>query len=430
MLLKRGLCAKLKIDDLSSSGLGVGHLEGCAVFVPLAVPGDEVQIKITDLKKNLAQAILLEIIRPSPQRQPPLCPVFGQCGGCQLQHLSYSFQLASKQKRLSESLRRLGGLECPVDPIIGMPNPWRYRNKLSFKVGRKQEVGFYQKQSKTVVATSDCLLAASRLTSVAAKAGEHLASCHPQSIQVRQGSSNSELLLNIQLKDLPLNPKKIFEDLKKSFPELTGISLSYAKGSSQNEEILGKNSLMLKLKDINFQVSSSSFFQVNTWQAENLYSKALEMAQPALNDVVFDAFCGVGGFALFFARYVRLVYGVESEPLALADAMANAELNALRNVKFIKCNLEEPDTAFKQLLRQTTLLVVDPPRRGLSLSFLRALKEASQLTKIVYASCDPATLSRDLKALSLAGFGLKKLVPLDMFPQTCHLETLALLKNK
>lgn len=363
------------IEDITSNGEGVGTLDGKKIFVEGALPSEEVEVAITENRKRFAKAELLRILRPSPHRVDPVCPLFGICGGCQLMHLSYEAQLQWKQKRVRDALFRLGGLEVEVAPCTPSPDQLGYRNKIHLHQG-----GFHKRHSHEIVPISRCYIH----NPVGEKALPLVKDA--QEAIIRTALATGEVLLEI---DGKTNRESITEEL----------------GS------------------LRFTIRAGDFFQVNPKQAVQLYQKALACAELNRSMRVLDAYCGVGCLSLFAAQQAGEVWGIESIESAVKSGQENSKLNQLTNVHFI-CDRVEKRMAQLGIF---DVIFLNPPRGGVDPLVLTTLLEHPP-QKLLYISCDPATLARDLKVLQ-KGFSIEGVFPFDMFPQTVHVETLVVLSS-
>lgn len=358
------------IEDLTSSGEGVGTLDGKKVFVDGALPSEEVDIEITSEKKRFSKAKLVQIRKASNDRVNPVCPLFGTCGGCQIMHLDYPAQLKWKQKRIKDAFLRIGKIDFPVSPCIPSPDPLGYRNKIHLHEG-----GFYKKHSHDVVQVDKCY--------IHSPIGE---------------------------KALPL-VKDAKEAIIKSSLD-TGEVLLVVDGKSD------KPFITEKLGNLRFQIRGQDFFQINPKQAVQLYEKAIQCAQLDRGMRVLDGYCGVGTLSLFAAQKAKSVLGIEQVGSAIKSARENAKLNSTSNVEFKLGKVEDE----LPKLGSFDAIFLNPPRAGVDPKVIHALLKHPP-KRLIYISCDPATLSRDLSALE-EKFAIEGVVPFDMFPQTVHVETL------
>ena len=442
----------LEIVDCGTDGEGIGKADGFTVFVKDAVIGDTVTAKIMKAKKNYGYGRLMEILKPSPYRVDPICPSARQCGGCQLQAVSYEEQKAFKEKKLRGHLERIGGFkELPMEPLIGMDEPYHYRNKAQFPVGRNKEgrivTGFYAGRTHAIIENRDCALGIPQNKEVLDRVIAHMEKYNiapydemtgkglVRHIFVRYGFFTGELMvcLIINGQDLP-HQKELVEKLGE-IPGMTSISLNINK--KRNNVILGdkvktiwgKEYITDKIGDISYEISPLSFFQVNPHQTWKLYSKALEYADLHGEETVWDLYCGIGTISLFLAQKAKFVRGVEIVPAAIEDARRNAHLNEIDNVEFFVGKAEEVlPREYEKNGVYADVIVVDPPRKGCDEMLLKTILKM-QPKRVVYVSCDSATLARDLRFLCDNGYELKKVCGVDQFPQTVHVETVCLLSK-
>lgn len=442
----------LDIEDCGVDGEGIGKADGFTVFVKDAVIGDRVTAKIMKAKKNYGYGRLMEILKPSPYRAEPKCAFARQCGGCQLQALSYEQQLAFKEKKVRGHLERIGGFtELPMEPIIGMDEPYHYRNKAQFPVGKNKEgriiTGFYAGRTHTIIENRDCALGVSQNKEVLDRVIAHMEAygIEPYNeetgkglvrhILIRYGFFTGEVMVCLVLNGSSIPQKETLIEHLLEIPGMTSITINVNKKRSNvilGEEIRllwGKPYITDKIGDISYQISPLSFFQVNPLQTGKLYSKALEYADLHGEETVWDLYCGIGTISLFLAQKAKFVRGVEIIPAAIENANDNARLNSIENVEFFVGKAEEVLPAeYKKNGIYADVIVVDPPRKGCEESLLATMIEM-QPKRIVYVSCDSATLARDLKYLCERGYELRKVCPVDQFGGTVHVETCVLLSK-
>ena len=442
----------LDIEDCGVDGEGIGKADGFTVFVKDAVIGDRVTAKIMKAKKNYGYGRLMEILKPSPYRVEPKCAFARQCGGCQLQALSYEQQLAFKEKKVRGHLERIGGFtELPMEPIIGMDEPYHYRNKAQFPVGKNKEgriiTGFYAGRTHTIIENRDCALGVSQNKEVLDRVIAHMEAygIEPYNeetgkglvrhILIRYGFFTGEVMVCLVLNGSSIPQKETLIEHLLEIPGMTSITINVNKKRSNvilGEEIRllwGKPYITDKIGDISYQISPLSFFQVNPLQTGKLYSKALEYADLHGEETVWDLYCGIGTISLFLAQKAKFVRGVEIIPAAIENANDNARLNGIENVEFFVGKAEEVLPAeYKKNGIYADVIVVDPPRKGCEESLLATMIEM-QPKRIVYVSCDSATLARDLKYLCERGYALRKVCPVDQFGGTVHVETCVLLSK-
>ena len=442
----------LEIVDCGTDGEGIGKADGFTVFVKDAVIGDTVTAKIMKAKKNYGYGRLMEILNASPYRVEPVCPSARQCGGCQLQAVSYEEQKVFKEKKLRGHLERIGGFtNLPMEPLIGMDEPYHYRNKAQFPVGRNKEgkivTGFYAGRTHAIIENRDCALGIPENKDVLDRVIAHMEKYNiapydevtgkglVRHIFVRYGFFTGELMvcLIINGQDLP-HQRELVEKLCE-IPGMTSISLNMNKKRSnvilgdKVKTIWGEDYITDKIGDISYEISPLSFFQVNPKQTWKLYSKALEYADLHGEETVWDLYCGIGTISLFLAQNAKFVRGVEIVPAAIEDAKRNAQINHIENVEFFVGKAEEVlPREYEKNGVYADVIVVDPPRKGCDAMLLKTILKM-QPKRVVYVSCDSATLARDLRFLCDNGYELKKVCGVDQFPQTVHVETVVLLSK-
>lgn len=443
----------LEIEDCGIDGEGIGKADGFTVFVKDAVIGDTVRAKIMKAKKNYGYGRLMEILKPSPYRVEPKCPYARQCGGCQIQALAYDQQLAFKEAKVRGHLERIGGFkDLPMEPIIGMKEPYHYRNKAQFPVGRNKEgriiTGFYAGRTHTIIENRDCALGVSqnkevldRVIAYMEKYGvapyeEMSGKGLVRHILIRYGFFTGEVMVCIIANGTRLpHSEKLVESLLE-IPGMTSITLNVNR--SRSNVILGEELKLLwgqtyitdKIGEVSYQISPLSFYQVNPLQTGKLYAKALEYADLHGEETVWDLYCGIGTISLFLAQQAKFVRGVEIVPAAIEDARRNAELNGIENVEFFVGKAEEVlPREFEKNGVYADVIVVDPPRKGCDEVLLETILKM-QPKRVVYVSCDSATLARDLRYLCGNGYRVEKVCPVDQFGNSVHVETVALLTRK
>lgn len=459
---------RVKIEDMSDAGEGVGKLDGYIWFVKDTVIGDLVEAKVMKMKKNYGFARLMEIIEPSPARVEASCPTARQCGGCQLQFMKYEEQLKFKERRVFNNLKRIGGLEnlklsdadntaslvdgdgqtrvVMMEPIIGMEHPWRYRNKAQFPFGENKEgdiiTGFYAGRTHYIVENEDCLLGVTEnrdiLEIIKGFMRKYKISAYREErhtglvrhVLIRKGFKTGEIMVCLVLngKTLP-HGEVLVEDLLR-IPGM--VSISFNVNTEKTNVILGQQVVGLHgpgyitdyIGDVNYRISPLSFYQVNPVQTKRLYETALEYAGLTGNETVWDLYCGIGTISLFLSQGAKKVYGVEIVPEAIEDARENARLNGIENVEFFVGKAEEVlPQQYEKNKERADVIVVDPPRKGCDTVCLDTMvKMAPQ--RIVYVSCDSATLSRDVKYLGERGYEVAQVRCCDLFPNSVHCEVI------
>lgn len=442
----------LEIEDCGIDGEGIGKADGFTVFVKDAVIGDTVTAKIIKAKKNYGYGRLMEVLKPSPYRVEPKCEFARQCGGCQLQALSYDQQLVFKTNKVKGHLERIGGFtDIPMEPIIGMDELFHYRNKAQFPVGRNKEgkivTGFYAGRTHNIIENRDCALGVAENKEVLDRVIAHMEKygIEPYNeatgkglvrhVLIRYGYFTKEVMVCLILNGNKL-PKE--EQLVKSLCEIPGMtSITINVNKKRSNVILGEEICLLwgqeyitdRIGDISYQISPLSFYQVNPMQTQKLYAKALEYADLHGEETVWDLYCGIGTISLFLAQKAKFVRGVEIVPAAIENAKENAKLNGLENTEFFVGKAEEVlPREYKKNGVYADVIVVDPPRKGCDETLLETMIEMNP-ERIVYVSCDSATLARDLKYLCERGYELRKVCPVDQFGMTVHVETVCLLSK-
>ena len=447
--VRPGQRIQVPIHGLGHSGEGVGRYQGLTVFVPGGAPGDLLDVRIVEVKKNYARGDLAAVVQPSPHRVAPPCPVVGECGGCQLQHIAYPAQLDLKRQQVVDAVERLGKLTgVTVHPTRGMTEPWNYRNKAQFPVGLRSGrivAGFYAPGTHRIVAIEQCAIQhplGNRIMQVVTElAGKYGVPIYDEALhrgvlrhvlaRVGRGTGEAMAVLVTNGPELP-SGKKIAREIMERIPAV--VSVVQNINPEQTNVILGRESRLLAGKesitdhigDLAFEISPVSFFQVNPEQTEVLYGQALAYAGLTGSETVLDVYCGIGTISLFLARKAREVIGIEVVPEAIEDARTNARRNGIANARFLcgDAAVEMPRLAEAGI--HPDVIVVDPPRKGCDEPVLQAMA-AMAPERIVYVSCNPASLARDLGVLAGLGYRTVEITPVDMFPHTAHVECCSLL---
>lgn len=500
--LQKDMELELTIEDMGVDGEGIGKAEGVALFVKDAVLGDLVRVKIMKMKKNYGYARLLEVLKPSPYRVEPKCAYHRQCGGCQIQAVDYAQQLKFKENKVRNNLKRIGGFEVLenaqdvseqvgenriiVNPVIGMEEPYFYRNKAQFPIGTDKEAkivtGFYASRSHNIIPNRKCYLGVEVnekiLDIVISFMEEYGIPAYDEvtgkglvrHVLIRFGFTTKEIMVCLVVNGRKLPYAEILETRLGEVEGMTSITLNV--NAKNTNVILGEEVILLwgqeyitdYIGGIRYQISPLSFYQVNPVQTEKLYGTALEYAGLTGKETVWDLYCGIGTISLFLAQKAKQVYGVEIVAPAIEDARNNARINGIENVEFFVGKAEEVlpefyekgmrsdkgrtegrkkgaeekglgdreqegDKVKREEMLHPDVIVVDPPRKGCDEKCLETIVKMKP-ERVVYVSCDSATLARDLKYLCGEGYEVKKVQPVDMFPHTGHVETVCLLSNR
>lgn len=437
---------EVEILDMGFEGEGIAKIDGYTVFIKGALKGEKVKIKILKANKDYGFAKLLEVIEPSAIRVEPDCEVFSRCGGCNLQHMDYYAQMQLKTDLVKNTLKKSLGYEPLVEPTIGMLRPYNYRNKAQYPV-IDGKIGFYAGRTHALIENEKCYIQNETIDSLAKdafrvtqkynvstyneKTGEGLL----RHIVTRIGVNTGEIMLTLVTNGEKMpHAEEIIKEITAKYPDLKSIIQNINKENGnvilgrECKTLFGQDYIEDELEGYRFKISPLSFYQVNPQQTAVLYNTAKEFAELTGEENVFDLYCGIGTIGLFVADKAKNVFGVEIVPQAIENAKENAKLNGITNVEFICGSAEEVIPAKYQEGKTADVVFVDPPRKGCDVQLLETLKEM-KAKKIVYVSCNPATLARDLKYLTDNGYEIKKVQPVDMFPQTCHVETVVLLSK-
>ncbi len=442
---------ELSISSVAAEGDGVGRYRNFAIFVSFAVPGDEVRVRVTEVRKTFARGEIVDYLAPSPWRADPCCPVFSRCGGCQWQHISYPRQLELKAWLVREALRRIGHLEeVPVKDTLPSPQPWFYRHKAMFPLARRDGrvvAGCYARRTHQVVEAGECAIQHPVNNRIIAEvvrlAGEYGLSIYDERtgrgllrhVLARVAARTGQALA-VLVTGEPRFPRgrRLAEELMRRVPAV--VSVAQNINPRQTNIVLGEKTRILAgretitdyLGNLRFEISARSFFQVNPAQAEVLYQLAADYAGLSGRETVIDAYCGTGTITLFLARQARRVYGVESVPEAVADARENARLNGIGNAEFLAGEAEKVIPGLHARGVRPQVIVLDPPRKGCEERVLASFVQMSP-ARIVYMSCYPPTLARDLAYLATRGYRPREVQPVDMFPHTAHVECVTVLDH-
>lgn len=441
----------VEIKGMGYEGEGVGKIDDFTIFIPGAIKGEKVNAKIVKVNKNFAFGKLLDVVEESSFRTEPICGIYKRCGGCQLQHLSYEGQLDFKGQRVKDAIERIGKINPEVLPVIGMENPYNYRNKVQLPVGEANgeiNIGFYALRSHDIINMEKCyiqdeisekimtLVKQWMITNNIKAYDETTHTGVLRHLMIRKGFKTSEVMVVLvtRTNELPhkdeiinlltSNVKEVVSVIQNINSEKTNVILGL-----KSNTLWGKDTIQDYIGKFKFNISPLSFFQVNPIQTEVLYNKALEYASLTGDEIVFDAYCGTGTISLFLAQKAKKVYGVEIIPEAIENAWENAKLNNVDNVDFLVGKSEQviPDLINKGI--KADVVVVDPPRKGCERVLLEAIAKINP-KRIVYVSCDAGTLARDLAILDELNYKTEKIQPVDMFPHTAHVESVVLITKK
>ena len=447
MAAKKNEQHPLRIEGYGSAGEGVARLEGQAVFVKGALAGEVCQVQLLKVGKSAAWGRVTQVLTPVPSRQSPDCPRYPRCGGCQLRHMTYAEELRFKRQKVQDALQRIGGWTGRVEKIHGAEAPDRYRNKIQFPVADGPRVGFFRARSHEVIDAEDCLLqplAATRLREAfklwmeryqvpAYDERVHGGLIRHFYVRVnRRGHSLCAVIANGT--DLP-HQEELVQALRRAEPDLAGVVLSV--NQEKTNVILGKTHRCLWGRDyledtlcgLTFRLSVPSFYQVNREQAEVLYGRALAFAGLTGRETVLDLYCGIGTITLVMARQAGRAIGAEVIPAAVEDAKANAARNEVTNAEFLCADAAQAAQTLADRGLRPDVICVDPPRKGLAPAVIDAIVQMAP-QRLVYVSCDPATLARDVKRMEEQGYVLQRAEAVDLFPRTAHVETVVLLSHK
>ena len=445
--LEKGSVYTAVIDGYSSEGLGIARVNGAVVFVPHAVRWEEIDLRITKVMKTSCAGEIVKIHNPSPERMEPECPYAGKCGGCAYRHLTYPEELWAKRQRVQDALTRIGGLELTVEEILGAKNPEHYRNKSQYPVGADGSIGFFQARTHKVVPIRRCLIQTEAADRTAQAVGEWMRrykiSAYDETtgkglvrhvcVRVnRKGESLCCVVVNGN--KVPREPE-LAAYVTAAVPHTVGVLLNSntRRGNvvlgDKYRTLFGRNYLMDTLCGLEFKLSMPSFYQVNRDQAEVLYGKALKFAGLTGNETVLDLYCGIGTITLCLAKAAKRVIGAEIVPPAIRDAKENALRNHIENAEFFCGDAADIAAKLESDGLRPDVVTVDPPRKGLTPEVIASVA-AMGPEKVVYVSCDPATLGRDVKIFREFGYEAKRAAAVDMFPGTAHVETVVLLSRE
>lgn len=460
-ILQKNDCVPLLIEDIGADGEGIGRYQGFTLFVKDAVVGDELTVKVLKTKKTYGYAKIESIVTPSPFRVSPRCELASRCGGCQIQQLSYEKQLEYKQNKVKNCIERIAGIkDFTMEPIVAMEEPYYYRNKSQYPVGLNKEqevvIGFYAGRTHSIINTNHCYIGDQSNDKILEKVREYIKEVNVpvyneethtgllRHILIRAGFSSKQVMVCLVVNGDKLPKQELLVEkllsLNEQQQEFEIRSICLNVNKEKTNVILGNKVVALykepfivdQIGDISYQISPLSFYQINPVQTKKLYELALDYADLHGEEIVWDLYCGIGTISLFLAQKAKQVYGVEIIPQAIEDAKKNATLNNIQNAEFFVGAAED---VLPQKYKESNgtmsadVIVVDPPRKGCEESLLATIV-AMNPKRVVYVSCDPATLARDLKYLNENGYELKRVRPVDQFPHSVHVETVALMSKK
>ncbi len=434
------------VEGYSSEGLGIVRINGAVVFVPRAVRGEEVRLRIVKAMKTSYAGEIEEILAPSPERVEPDCPYFGECGGCVYRHMTYAEELQSKLQKVNDALRRIGGLTLRAEEILGAENPLHYRNKAQYPVGADGAVGFYRRRSHRVIPVDHCRICAPAADETAGAVGawmkkygvpaydEKTGKGLVRHVYVRTNRAGESLCcVVLNGKTAPREPE-LAAMILAAAPKTVGVVLNgnVSRGNvilgERYRTLWGQDFLMDELCGLQFKLSVPSFYQVNREQAEVLYGKAVEFAGLTGTETVLDLYCGAGTITLAMSKAAKRVIGAEIVPEAVENARENAERNGISNAEFFLGDAADVAAKLEKEGLRPDVICVDPPRKGLAPEVVDSVA-AMGPRRVVYVSCDPATLARDLKRFAGLGYRAERAVAADLFPGTAHVECVILMQR-
>ncbi|MGN0477041.1 MAG: 23S rRNA (uracil(1939)-C(5))-methyltransferase RlmD [Ruminococcus sp.] len=450
MTLKKNDKLIIDITGMTSEGYGVGKSEdGVAIFVPNSAVGDRAEVLIVKVLKNYCFGKLINLVTPSPDRCRVDCPVFLKCGGCCYRHITYDAELKIKEQKVRDAIARIAGLDVKINPVVGAENPNHYRNKAQFPLAKDKDgnilMGFYGFHSHRVVDTHTCLLQPKIFDQIMEVVRNFLKSTNQpvydeithkgllRHLYIRYGEKTGEIMVCLVVNGEKIKAQdELINSLKENIPAIKSVIINSNKEKTnviigtKNRTIFGENYIVDNLCGLNFRISPNSFYQVNHSQAERLYNKAKEYANLSGEETLVDLYCGTGTIGLTMARDCKRLVGVEIVPQAIKDAKLNAQINGITNAEFICGDATKCADKLKNEGVKPDVVVVDPPRKGLTPELIRIIKEMSP-KRVVYVSCDPGTLARDLKIFEENKYSPQELTPFDLFPRTSHVECVVML---
>lgn len=448
--IKKNAVFTVTVEGYTHEGDGVAHIDGRVVFIKGALSGEQCEIKILKDGKNIVYARLEKLLAPSPSRIAPQCPNFGKCGGCDFLHMDYAEELRLKLRRVEDALRRIGGLNVKVTGIVGADSIVNYRNKAIYAVGKSEGraiTGFFRERSHDIVPTEKCLIQTdvSDRASAAVRRwmdrycvpayNEELRSGVVRHVFCRYAFAVKKALVTVVSyeKTLP-HPEALVGEIRRRCPETAGVVLNVNRTRGNTVltgeflTLWGDDFIVDELNGLKFKLSPRSFYQINSAQAEKLYGKALEYAALTGSETVLDLYCGTGTITLIMAGRVKYAVGAEIVEAAISDAWENAAMNGIENVDFIYADAGDAARELKTKGVLPDVVVVDPPRKGLSPTVIDTVSDLSP-ARVVYVSCDPATLARDLKIFETKGYKAVEATAFDMFPRCAHVECIVLMSR-
>lgn len=428
-----GVCESYTYD-----GMGVVKVDGFPFFIRNVIKGEQVQFIATLVKKTYGFGKVVAILEESSERVQPKCPLFPQCGGCQIQHMSAKEQARFKEEQVESLMRRIAKIDTEVQPIKGMNDPWKYRNKAQIPVDYEGVCGFYRVNSNTIIPMNECLIQSDEMNALyrsvrtwiqTYELGEMM-----RHILIKEAKDALMLVLITNTKDVPYL-SELQRVIDEHHPKVKSIYLNINKRNDnvilgESEILIGKEPTITDtLHHFDFTISPKSFYQVNPIQTEVLYQSALDLCELTNEETVLDLYCGVGTISMFLAQKAKKVIGIEIVPAAIEDAKQNAIRNKIDNVEFVCADAGTFASEFAKSNQNVDVIVVDPPRKGCDQTTVDAIALMSP-KKVVYVSCDPSTLARDIERFKAHGYACTYVQPVDMFPQTYHVETVVLMTRK
>ncbi len=440
--MKKNDKMNLTCTSYTYEGMGVAKCDGFPVFIKDMLVGETGEIVITKVLKNYAYGRCLKLIQSSEERAEPKCSIYKQCGGCQLQHMSFQEQKRFKRQRVQDCFSRIAKSDIQAEDVLSMEDGWHYRNKGQVPVGVQNGqvvCGFYRIHSNEIIDMNECLIQHESINQIVAKMKQLIS--HYQigeyfrHLLVKVGFATQQIMVVLIVRDK--NIPHLKEVVEKLAEDKNVKSIILNLNQRNDNVILGEEETLLygqstiedELSGLRFALSSKSFYQVNPLQTKVLYEKALEFADIGKEDVVLDLYCGIGTISLFMARHAKKVIGIEIVPEAIEDAKKNAQLNGFDNIEFICSDAGAYAVQLAKENRQLDVVCVDPPRKGCDEATLSSILKMSP-KRIVYVSCDPSTCARDCKYLEENGYQIQKVQPVDMFPNSFHVETVCLMSRK